>query len=161
MPLGRGICLLPFLSKIQIWPSYEPKTPLVYASCILILWGILLDCVRNGPGARTYWEGKGIKEFIIENRLRKLSMIELISQNLSVSLLTGMICETSVCFSLLQLRQFVPCIFYYCRSSGVVDLHVDLLVTTHTTVSMTPLRKYLPGKVTEWPAQDSFPHMLP
>lgn len=24
MPLGKGICLLPFLSKIQIWPSYEP-----------------------------------------------------------------------------------------------------------------------------------------
>lgn len=43
---------------VKLWTE---KTPLAYASCILILWGILLDCVRNGPGTRTSWEGKGIR----------------------------------------------------------------------------------------------------
>lgn len=113
---------------VKLWTE---NTPSAYASCILILWGILLDCVRNGPGTRTKGRQRH-KEFIIENRLRKLSMIELISQKLAVSLLPGMICETLVCFSLLQLRQFVPRTFYYCLSLGVVDLHVDLLVTTRT-----------------------------
>lgn len=98
-----------------------------------------LNSLRNPPWLCQKWSWnkdqlgrQRHKEFIIENRLRKLSMIELISQKLAVSLLPGMICETLVCFSLLQLRQFVPRTFYYCLSLGVVDLHVDLLVTTHT-----------------------------
>lgn len=70
-----------------------------------------LNSLRNPPWLCQKWSWnkdqlgrQRHKEFIIENRLRKLSMIELISQKLAVSLLPGMICETLVCFSLLQLR---------------------------------------------------------